>query len=389
MSVIRPRPPTDPIHHHPPTGAGGGDPSWARVLAAAAAVRPRVVEAGGDPALRMLEPYGTTRSRVCRRDSRLFAILDVARTLRESVDRVIVIGDAIDRAAVDLLVATCCHPFHDALPRSERGGRPRMLTLGPGDDDDTVQGVLDLLATKRGDRLSDSWGLVLVGPCATPETQRCARLLLGPAGGRALAPPSGIVIAAGLPRSVDAESAADWIGRTGRDDGEEDAPAERVFTAAGLLPAAVAGVDVVRLLEGAAAIHRRFSEAPPEANPVLGCAVVGPWVQARIRAAAAPPKRRIEAEGSRWAGLAPWHAGVALRPAPEPIATVFTTLVRVGEWRRSPFERGEDADRAGDRSWPADTAAFDSIALPRCDEHAIGQLLALLRLAAEIERRMA
>ena len=42
-----------------------------------------------------------------------------------------------------------------------------------------------------------------------------------------------------------------------------------VFTAVGLLPASLVGIDVVRLLEGAAAMTRRFRESPISENPVL------------------------------------------------------------------------------------------------------------------------
>src|SRR5262249_989521 len=42
-----------------------------------------------------------------------------------------------------------------------------------------------------------------------------------------------------------------------------------VFTPAGLLPAAIMGLDVRALLLGAAAMTRRFLEEPVERNPVL------------------------------------------------------------------------------------------------------------------------
>src|SRR5262249_8807651 len=46
------------------------------------------------------------------------------------------------------------------------------------------------------------------------------------------------------------------------------------FTPAGLLPAAVAGLDVKALLLGAAAMTKRFHEEPFERNPVLQFAAV-------------------------------------------------------------------------------------------------------------------
>jgi hypothetical protein len=145
MSVLRPRPPTDPIDHLPPAGVlsadGRADPDWQAWLDRAEAVRGGVASSSTTAAEGLLAAYGTTRSQARRRDSALFGILDVARRIRESVDRVVVIGDRADRALVDLLLGTCCHPCHDDLPRHERGGRPRIWTLGPDDDDDTVQGI--------------------------------------------------------------------------------------------------------------------------------------------------------------------------------------------------------------------------------------------------------
>ncbi len=48
-----------------------------------------------------------------------------------------------------------------------------------------------------------------------------------------------------------------------------------VLTAVGLLPAAVLGLDLEALLEGAAAMTERFRQAPVGDNPVLATAVEG------------------------------------------------------------------------------------------------------------------
>ena len=47
-----------------------------------------------------------------------------------------------------------------------------------------------------------------------------------------------------------------------------------VLSPVGLLPAAVLGLDVVKLLEGAAAMNERFRTAPPRENPALDYAGV-------------------------------------------------------------------------------------------------------------------
>jgi glucose-6-phosphate isomerase len=54
-----------------------------------------------------------------------------------------------------------------------------------------------------------------------------------------------------------------------------------VFSAAGLLPGSVMGLDIVRLLEGAAAMNERFRAAPIGDNPPLDFAAIGALVRQR------------------------------------------------------------------------------------------------------------
>ena len=394
MSVLRPRPPTDPIEHHPPPGVlsadGRTDPRWQAWLDRAEQVRGAVASACGTETEGMLEAYGTTRSQAHRRDSALFGILAAARQIRESVDRVIVIGDRADRALVDLLVSTCCHPRHDGLPRHERGGRPRIWTLGPDDDDDTVQGILDALGPQTGDWLLDAWGVVQAGPCREAFTQDCVGLFAAApdSTGRPGAGPTLVVAAAVDPSGPGAVSVAAVSG---------DAPISAtsaqacagVFTAASLLPAAIAGIDVVRLLEGAAAMARRFREAPADVNPVVSLALAGRWLAAAPDARGGAPRRRL-LPPRRWRGLVEWQSARTAPPAPHaPPAAVeewFTTPIRVAACRRAPFATispGGTADLPRRRQGAATSA--DQLLLPRCDEHTLGQLLEGLRLAAAVE----
>jgi len=373
MSVLRPRPPTDPIDHLPPAGVlsadGRADPDWQAWLDRAEAVRGGVASSSTTAAEGLLAAYGTTRSQARRRDSALFGILDVARRVRESVDRVVVIGDRADRALVDLLLGTCCHPCHDDLPRHERGGRPRIWTLGPDDDDDTVQGILDALGTSTGDRLLDAWGVMPVGPCREAFTQDCVRLFAAAhdAPGHVSLPVPGAL------------------------DGDPVVPSPPVAAAGGdfpgaiVLPAAVAGIDVVRLLEGGTAMARRFREAPAGTNPVVSLAIVGRWLTRRATSTDVP-RRRLIAPG-RWSGLRVWHDHRLERreAGPRRIETGFTTAIDVAELRRAPFAA---IPRASTPPHEMQDCAVDRIVLPRCDEHTIGQLLEALRLAAAVESRL-
>ena len=392
MSVLRPRPPTDPIEHDPPPGvlsAGGRTvPRWQAWLDRAEQVRGAVASACGTETEGMLEAYGTTRSQAHRRDSALFGILAAAKQIRESVDRVIVIGDRADRALVDLLVSTCCHPRHDDLPRHERGGRPRIWTLGPDDDDDTVQGILDALGPQTGDRLLDAWGVVQAGPCREAFTQNCIGLFAAAPDSTARpgAGPALVVAAAVDPPSAVSVPAVSGDAPICPPSAQECAG---VFTAASLLPAAIAGIDVVRLLEGAAAMARRFREAPAAVNPVVSLALVGRWLAAAPNTLGGAPRRRL-LPPPRWRGLVEWQSARTAPPhPPAPPAVVeawFTTPIRVAACRRAPFatiSSGGQADLP--RRRPGATTSADQLLLPRCDEHTLGQLLEGLRLAAAVE----
>ena len=397
MSVLRPRPPTDPIEHRPPPGVlaadGHLDPRWRSLLERAERVRGEVASASGTATEGLLEAYGTTRSQARRRDSALFGILDVARQVRESVDRVVVIGDRADRALVDLLLSTCCHPHHDDLPRHERGGRPRLWTLGPDDDDDTVQGILDALGPHTGDRLLDAWGVVQAGPCREAFTQDCVRLFAATADptARHVAAPAMVVAAAADP-SGQSTVFVPAVSNDAPSPSLLPAMAAGVFPAASLLPAAIAGIDVVRLLEGAAAMARRFREAPAEANPVVSLAVVGHWLAVAADPPGGVPRRHL-VPPPRWRGLVEWQASLfaSLDPhaSPATVEARFMTPISVAEYRRAPFATipGGSPGRSVDapRHRPAEKPTADQLLLPRCDEHTLGQLLEGLRLAAAVE----
>ena len=141
-----------------------------------------------------------------------------------------------------------------------------------------------------------------------------------------------------------------------------------VFTAGGLLPAAVAGIDVVQLLKGAAAMLRRFAEAPLAENP--------PIIDGAIAFAAARSGRaagRLFLGDDAWVSpLGAWHA--AVRPT-APGAAALVTRLGSGEPRRDCIIEPPAAEPA-------------VIGLPRVDEHAIGQLLQLLMLSAAVERQL-
>jgi hypothetical protein len=366
MSVLRPRPPEDPLAYD----AGGWSPG--PLADRLAAIRARLVAVPGELGLApaTLEEYDTRRP-----ESRLFAILSAARRIREAVDRFVIVAGGSIGPATRLLAASCCHPAHDQLPRGERGGRPRLSWLDGRSGNDTLQGLLDVVAPPggpRADDLLDRWAIMPVDvPPADPRQQQIEALLLGR-------------LAASL--GHDQARLAERVVPIAADPGDAAALAERlgcplrftaeaglgsaagVFTAGGLLPAAVAGIDVVQLLKGAAAMLRRFAEAPLAENPAVIDGAIA-FEAGRSGQAAG----RLFCGDAAWVSpLGEWHE--AVRPT-APGAAALVTRLGSGEPRR-------------DRIIDPPSAEPAVIGLPRVDEHAIGQLVQLLMLSAAVEREL-
>lgn len=397
MSVLRPRLPEEPLAYEAAEEGGrawepGGMATKLAVARDRILARPERVDL---PSI-MLAEYDTQR-----RESRLFAILTAARQIRDSVDRLVIIAGGTINPATRLLAATCCHPFHDQLPRGERGGRPRLLWLDRLTDPDTLQGLLDLVAPAglpRQDDLFERWGVMPVElPGHDPLPMAILHILLGPLA-VSVGDDARRVAERVVPVAAAGGELTAWALHLGCPTqfvvGADIASPQGVFTAAGLLPASVAGLDVVRLLKGAEAMLRRFAEAPVAENPPLIDAAVAHQAAGER---AAHGRRFIGDQG--WRSLfGQWHA--AAWPSPLEAAGVVTRLIS-SEPRRErlvvPPPAGEPSSDSAALTWgqlvatvsqPVAGEAAATIRLPRVDEHAIGQLLQLCILSAAVEERL-
>ena len=382
MSVIRPKPPEDPIAYEPlavlaPSGVSAAhlnalaerlEQSREAVLAAADFARPD----------QLLDAYNTGGGRT---GSQLFRVLQAARRIRDTVDRVIVLGNGSGSLAARAIFESCAHPCHNELSRGERGGRPRLSFLGPDLDNDTLQGLLDVVSPAgkpRGSDLLDQWAVIVAGEsgsdgAATAATRLLLAALSESVGGDRIELAKRVVpitVQAGGLTSVTALLGCTSVFTIPDDVGAGDS----VFTPLSLLPAAVAGIDVVRLLQGAAAMNRRFREAQVAENPVLQCAGVS-----RLMAEQGGRMRVLASRNSQLAAVCRWHERLTLHQS-----APLTTHLVVREPRRDPLVMPTLAHTTATQA----TGPTDTILLPRVDEHSIGQLLQFLVLAKLVERRM-
>lgn len=211
-----------------------------------------------------------------RKGSELGRIFKLAHHLHAAVDRVVVLGIGGSYMGAKALMDSCCQPFFNELSRGDRGSKPRMYFEGNNVDNDASQGLLHLLGAQHGKAATDElqrWALVVISKSGgTLETAAALRQFMAAleksCGGdmemfkKLLIPVTG---ESGKLRNLANElqipetfPVPDGVG--GR---------FSVLSAVGLVPAAILGLDVVKLLEGAAAMNKHFREAPPEENIVL------------------------------------------------------------------------------------------------------------------------
>jgi glucose-6-phosphate isomerase len=205
-------------------------------------------------------------------NSELGRILAAAKQITELVDRVIVVGIGGSYMGTRSLFEATCHPYHNMLSRSERSGRPRLLFAGYNVDNDLTQGLLDLLGrNKKIDSVDERWGIIVVSKSgSTLEPAVAFRQLfneLRTANDESIV--SKIVVAI-----TGKDSKLDQLAGAAHLDYTFPIPDNvggrfSILSACGLLPAAVLGVDIVKLLEGASAMTANFRAERVGSNPVL------------------------------------------------------------------------------------------------------------------------
>lgn len=205
--------------------------------------------------------------------SLLGRIETTAGELRDDLDRIVVLGIGGSYMGLRALFEALRHPYHNELDRAKRDGLPRLSFQGNNLDNDTSRGLLDLLAGGDKSRLEDRWGAIVIsksgGTLETAVAFRLFRSALEELYGadseecrRYIVPVTG---EAGKLRNLSNEAGYRHVFPIPDDVGGRFS----VFTAVGLLPAAVLGMDVRRLLAGAVDMTDRFRNEPPGRNPVL------------------------------------------------------------------------------------------------------------------------
>ncbi|MEM9354228.1 MAG: glucose-6-phosphate isomerase [Planctomycetota bacterium] len=345
------------------------------------------------------------------------------------VDRVVVLGIGGSYMGARALLEALCHPYHNEASKEQRGGRPRISFEGNNVDNDAAAGLIDLLRSE-GDR----WAIAVISKSGgTLETAAALRVFLrelqSACGGDAAKVAERLVPVTGQSGKLFDLSTAlgcqeiyevpDGVG--GR---------FSVLSAVGLLPAAVLGLDVVKILEGAVAMNEHFATAAPAENVVLQyvgvCHLMETMRGCDIRLLSTWGKR-LEAVGLWYDQLLSESLGKAEQGA-MPLTVVNTrdlhsrgqqhqegkrdkliTNVTVDTPATAPIAIGasdhnqDQLNELAEKTLPdvlsAATAGTNQayledgrptthLRLPKLDEHRLGQLLQMLMLATVVEGRL-
>ncbi len=371
--------------------------------------------------------------------SELGRILATAHRLQEEVDRIVVLGIGGSYMGAKALFESCGAPYHNELDRGRRGGRPRIYFEGNNVDNDASQGLLDLLGRGRpASTIDDRWGIVVIsksgGTLETAVAFRQFLATLGQSVGGDQAKLAKLVVPV---TALNDKSKLFRVSKTLGCPDVFDIPDGiggrfSIFTAVGLLPAAILGLNVVELLQGAAAMTERFKNAPPGENPVLDYVAVCHLLEQKqnvdIRVLSAWSKG-LESAGLWYDQLLSESLGKNERGA-TPLTSVttrdlhsrgqqhqegkrnklITNLIvdkpkhdRLAVGRHSEALNGDDLNWLADATLPdimsaaiagtneayrADRRPTADFHLPRLDEATMGQLFQLLMLATVVEGRL-
>ncbi|MCU0710549.1 MAG: glucose-6-phosphate isomerase [Pirellula sp.] len=220
---------------------------------------------------RLLKEYESDRS-----GSELGRLFKRANQIHALVDRVVVLGIGGSYMGARAILESCCQPYWNELSRADRGSKPRMYFEGNNVDNDSTQALLHLLGAHKNKEVmttDERWALVVISKSGgTLETAAAFRQFL-----------SALEVSVGGDRNKLLELLVPVTGDGGKlhkmatELGVTDMyPVPdgvggrfSILSAVGLVPTALLGVNVIELLQGAAAMTDHFAKASAQENIVL------------------------------------------------------------------------------------------------------------------------
>ena len=368
-------------------------------------------------------------------ESELGQIMAAADQFSQIVDRVVVLGIGGSYMGARAMMEACCHPYHNQRDRSSRGGRPELYFEGNNVDNDASQGLLDLLGRGQcGSELGQQWGIIVISKSGgTLETAAAFRHYLA-ALNKAVASDRKELARRVIPVTGSSGKLFELSEALGchRRFKVPDGVGGRfsVLSPVGLLPASLLGLDIDKLLQGAAAMNEHFRTSPINQNLVLRYVAVSHLMETKhsspVRVLSTWSKKLeavglwydqllSESLGKRESGALPLTV-VNTRDLhsrgqqhQEGIRDKIITNLVIDQWEREPLKIGTSQYNQDGLNDLADKTLIDimhaallgtnqayrddgrpttDLILPRSDEASLGQLFQMLMLATVVEGRL-
>jgi len=259
---------------------------------------------------RLLSEYAEGRTasvlgRIFQRVNRMHAI----------ADRVVILGTGGWYLGAKAIHDACCQPYWNTLSRGERGSKPRMHWMQDLVDNDAIQSLLYMLGEHHGRvaaNESERWGVILLldqglnqeSAGAVRNVLRALQRQSGPDSERTkeqvlVVVPEGEPPIVGLPTITSPNTF---------EISKHESGCLSVLSPVGLIPAAMSGVNVIELLQGAAWMTDHFALAQASENLVLQYANVNHRHDAR-----APVSLRVwNLWNQALAGCGAWYNALLL-----------------------------------------------------------------------------
>jgi len=211
-----------------------------------------------------------------RERSELGRIFKVANSIHDEIDAVAVLGIGGSYMGARAMMEACCDPYHNELSRGARGSKPRMYFEGNNVDNDATVSLLQRLALGgAGETLAEKRHAIVVisKSGGTMETAVAFRQFLGALEDSLGSDAPDLLRRLVIPVTGSGGKLHDLASEIDCDEvfSVPDGVGGRfsVLSSVGLLPAALLGLDCIRLLEGAVAMTEHFANAQFEDNLIM------------------------------------------------------------------------------------------------------------------------
>ncbi len=250
--------------------------------------------------------------RLHREASTLGRVFKVANSLMDQVDAFVIIGQGNGYFGPLAMKDVNTDPYHNEQRRGPRGGKPRLYFAGPSLDNDSIQALLWRLKAGGYSETHHEhrFGIVLIDTQLDAQTLWPLFQHIHQAFGQSLSEHATdlgeqLIVpilrhGSELAKRCDSIACANrfWIP-------DSVAPGYELMTPVGLLPAALLGHDIMKLLEGAVALNERFQQTPVEREPCCQLAALQ-FLQHRLGTHPWQPERSQAAGMESHAADHPW-----------------------------------------------------------------------------------